>query len=68
MAVEYFGLKRMSVQRVSLHKTRNVRKKKERSKSKKSYISVRLRDDLLGKVSHEEVILIWVCQNDAFEV
>ena len=28
VAMEYFGLKRMSVQCVSLHKTRNVRKKK----------------------------------------
>ena len=25
-------------------------------------------EDLLGKVRHEEVILISVCQNDAFEV
>src|SRR3954468_7786135 len=41
--------------------------KKERSESKKPYVTGRLRDDLLGKVSHEEVILIWVCQNDAFE-
>ena len=65
--MEYFGLKRMSVQCVSLHRTRNVRKK-ERSKSKKSYVTGRLGDDLLGKVRHEEVIHIWVCQNDAFEV
>ena len=43
-------------------------KKKERSKSKKSYVTGRLGDDLLGKVRHEEVILILVCQNDAFEV
>ena len=42
--------------------------KKERSKSKKSYVTGRFRDDLLGKVRHEEVILIWVFQNDAFEV
>ena len=42
--------------------------KKERSKSKKSYVTGRLGDDLLGKVRHEEVILIWVRQNDAFEV
>ena len=28
VAMEYFGLKRMSVQCVSLHRTRNVRKKR----------------------------------------
>ena len=42
--------------------------KEKRSKSKNSYVTGRLGDDLLGKVRHEEVILIWVCQNDPFEV
>ena len=41
---------------------------KERGKSKTSYVTGRLRDDLLGNVSYEEVILIRVCQNDALEV
>ena len=42
--------------------------KKERSKSKKSYVRGWSGDDLLGKVRHEEVILIWICQNDTLEV
>ena len=66
MAKEYLGLRRMSVQRVSLQKTRNVKEK--RSKCKNSYVTGRLRGGLTPKVRHEEVILILVCQNGAFEV
>ena len=69
MAVEYFGLRAMSVHFVSsLHTTRML-EGKERSKSKKSNVRYgAVRDDLLEKVRHEEVILILVRQNDAFEV